>query len=89
MAEPNPPREHAGELHRPVPLEAPMPAKAGRNLGVAVLAILGCIVLLLLFVLEGAGAMDGARRALYAIPAVLFGAAAAVALREAKVSGRR
>jgi hypothetical protein len=66
-----------------------MPAKAGRNLGVAVLAILGCAVLLLLFVLEGAGAMDGWRRALYAVPAVLFAAAAAVMLREATISGRR
>jgi hypothetical protein len=79
MAEPNP----------PVPEAAPMPAKAGRNMGVAATAIVSVLVALALVVVDTAGGLDGWLRLLYVVPALTFAAAGLVLLREAAISGRR
>ena len=65
-----------------------MPTKAGRNIGVAMLAGLGALGLLALVVLDTAGGLDGARRLLYAIPAALLLTGLLLLLREGATSGR-
>jgi hypothetical protein len=89
MAEPNPPRPHSGETHAPVPEAAPMPTKAGRNIGIAMLAGLGALALLALVVVDTAGGLDGLRRVLYLVPAALLGSGLLALLREGAASGRR
>jgi hypothetical protein len=89
MTEPIPPRPHSGETHAPVPETAPMPTKAGRNIGVAALGVLGALSLLALVVVDTAGGLHGLRRLLYVIPALLLASGLAVLLREGATSGRR
>jgi hypothetical protein len=89
MAEPNPSREHSGELNPPVPEATPMPPVGGRNVGVAATAIASVLALLALVVADTAGGLDGWWRLLYVIPAATFAAAGLVLVREAVHSGPR
>jgi hypothetical protein len=89
MAEPNPPRDHPGETTPPVPEAAPMPTKAGRNIGIATLAVLGALALLALVVVATAGGLHGLRRIAYLVPAAMLGAGLLALLREGATSGRR
>ena len=89
MAEPNPPRPHPGTTNPPVPDSAPMPTKAGRNMGVVATAIVAVLLALGLVVVDTAGGLDGWARLVYLLPALLFAGAGSVRLREAATSGRR
>jgi hypothetical protein len=89
MAEPNPPRDHSGETTAPVPESPPMPTKAGRNIGIAVLGALGALLLLALVVVDTAGGLHGFRRIAYLVPAGMLGAGLLALLREGATSARR
>jgi hypothetical protein len=80
------PEQEPIPLHAPVPDVPPMPASTGRNVGVAVVAILGGLSLLAVVVFDSLGHLHGWDRLLYAIPAALLGAAAWLLLREAETT---
>lgn len=89
MTEPLETKEHAGEFHRPVPDEAPMPTKAGRNVGLGAIAALALLGVLLCVALTSAGWLRGWWLLLYLIPGAVLAATSFAFAREALVSGRR
>jgi hypothetical protein len=75
-------------MHAPVPEVPPMPASTERNVGVAVVAILGGLSLLAVVVVDSLGHLHGWDRLLYAIPAALLGAAGWLLVRETETTDR-